>query len=270
MRRTLFAGLALALAATNVCAQNPVFFTESPSTMGKGTIRIGLGIEYLTRDVSPSDGIPATLVRFLGGSIRGGVSENVNFDVIWRGGLLAGYGDGSSRFDWGDLFIWTKINLIGAVKGQTGLAFRTGIKLPSTRYNPGKLGNNQMDYHTQIIVSRSFGRHELRGMAGFSIIGDPQTAGSQDDVFSAAIASIHSLNEWLDIFVEMYGRKGYQDHDGKLVGRLGVINSSEAWTWSVYGLVRLAGDHYDFGSAFDCSETWSVGLFASRPVDLGL
>lgn len=270
MSKILLAGLALVLGVTGMHAQNPVFLTESPSTIRKGRIHIGVGIEYLTRDVHPSDGIPETLVRFLGGSIRGGVSENVNFDMIWRGGLLARYADGSSRFDWGDLFLWTKINLLKGTNDQTGLAFRTGIKLPSTRYNPGKLGNNQMDYHSQIIVSRRFGPHELRGMAGFSIIGDPQTAGSQDDVFSAAIASIYAVNEWLDTFVEMHGRKGYQDHDGKLVGRFGLMSTSEAWTWSLYGLIRLAGDHYDFGSAFDHSESWSVGLFASRPVDLGL
>ncbi|MBI4417994.1 MAG: transporter [Ignavibacteriales bacterium] len=247
-------------------SQDPVIVTESASTLGKGKMEMGAGVEYLTRSVDPSEDIPSSLFRILVGSIRGGVSENVNFDLVWKGGLVAEYGSRKTMLEWGDLSVWTKINFFEETPYRPGLSFRTGIKLPNTRYSPGRLGNNQMDYHSQLLVSRGFDGYAIRWMAGFSIVGDPRTAGSQDDVFSFALASLLEVTEHMETFVELYGRKGYQDHGEKLVGRGGLTYSSSSWNWSVYGLVRLAGDHRDFAGAFEFSERWSVGFFASREI----
>lgn len=270
MKSCVLVLIGLALVVQSGRAQNPVLFTESAMTLGKGNYVLGGGFEYLTRSVGPGDGIPTSMIRVLMISVLGGVAENVNFDLHWRGGLLARYDGGQSHSDWGDMVIWTKINFVEETASGPAFALRTGIKLPSTRYTPGKLGNNQMDYHSQALLSRRFAGYELRGMVGFSIIGDPKTSGSQDDVFSVALASIVDVTESVDTFVELFARKGYQDHGGKFVGRAGVVGVSDRWTWNVFGLVRLAGDHQDFASAFDCSERWSIGILVTRSLTLDL
>jgi len=268
--RTFLVAAAFAGGVTEVRTQPPVLFTESATTLGKGVMHLGLGFEYLTKTVTGTDDIPSSLFRVLMGSIRHGVADNVNFDLLWRGGLFAGFENGKQYFDWGDLSIWTTINFFPEMERSPAVAIRTGIKLPNTRFTPSKLGNNQTDYHTQVLVSRWFGATEIRTALGFSIVGDPYSAASQDDLYSLQIAATIGVGEDDRVFAEIYGRTGYHDHDDKLVSRVGFIGSTSFMTWSAYGLVRLAGTNRDFASAFDCSETWSVGIYFHKELHLDL
>jgi hypothetical protein len=250
--------------------QSPIVMTESATTLGKGVMHVGTGVEYLTKTVPSSESIPSTLVRVLGASVHHGVAENVNFDLHWRGGLFAGFDNGKEFFDWGDLSVWTKINFFPETQSAPAVALRTGIKLPNTRFAPAKLGNNQTDYHSQVLISRRGEATEFRMGMGFSIVGDPYSAGSQDDLYSLQVAGTFDIGEGDFAFAELYGRTGYHDHDDKLVSRIGFVGSSAIVNWSVYGLVRLAGSHRDFAGAFDCSETWSLGVFLFKEFKIDL
>lgn len=268
--RTFLVVIALSGGATVAKSQPPVILTESATTLGKGVVHLGLGFEYLTKTVSASDDIPSSLFRVLAGSVRHGVADNVNFDLLWRGGLFAGFESGARYFDWGDLSIWTTINFFPETERSPAVAIRTGIKLPNTRFAPSKLGNNQIDYHTQVLVSRWFGSTEIRTAVGFSIVGDPHTAASQDDLYSFQIAATFGVGEDDRLFAELFGRTGYQDHDDKVVSRVGFVGSTSFVNWSLFGLVKVAGSNRDFASAFDLSETWSVGLFFHKEIHVNL
>ncbi|MEX2115560.1 MAG: hypothetical protein WEB37_01635 [Bacteroidota bacterium] len=268
--RAFLVAVALAGGITVARTQPPVILTESATTLGKGVMHLGLGLEYLTKTVSPTDDIPSSLFRVLGGSVRHGVADNVNFDLLWRGGLIAGFENGKKFYDWGDLSVWTTINFFAEKERSPAVALRTGIKLPNTRFTPSQLGNNQTDYHSQVLVSQWFGTTEMRTAVGFSIVGDPHSAASQDDLYSLQIAVTTGVGEDDRIFAELYGKTGYHDHDDKLVSRVGFVGSTSFMTWSVFGLVRLAGTNRDFASAFDCSETWSIGMFIHKELHLDL
>lgn len=268
--RAFLAAAALVAGAQEVKSQPPVLLTESATTLGKGVMHLGVGFEYLTKTVSPGDDIPSSLFRVLSGSVRHGVAENVNFDLFWRGGLFAEFEGGKRHFDWGDLSIWTTINFFPEKERSPAIAIRTGIKLPNTRFTPSKLGNNQTDYHSQVLVSRRYGSTEIRSAVGFSIVGDPYTAASQDDLYSLQFAVVFGVGESDLMFAELYGRTGYQDHDDKLVSRIGYSGFSSFLNWSLFGQVRVAGSNRDFASAFDCSETWSIGMFLHKELHIEL
>lgn len=269
MRRLMVVSLCF-FAVVDADAQSPILMTESATTLGKGVMHVGTGVEYHTKTVPSSENIPSSLLRVLGGSLHHGVAENVNFDLLWRGGLFAGYNDGREYFDWGDLSVWTKINFFPETQSRPAIALRTGIKLPNTRFAPARLGNNQTDYHSQVLLSRRSGSTEFRMGVGFSIVGDPYSAGSQDDLYSLQVAGTFGVGEDDVVFAEVYGRTGYHDNDDKLVGRLGYIGMTTFINWSIYGLVRMAGSYRDFASAFDCSETWSIGVFLFREFQVDL
>lgn len=248
-----------------VRGQSPIM-TESALTSGKGILTPGLGFEYLAKSVAPSQNAPQTLLRVLLAGLHQGVAENVNFDLQWRGGLFSQWGNGKRYFDWGDLSVWTKITFFKEKDGIPSFGIRTGVKLPNTRYVPSRLGSNQTDFHSQVLVSRRLTSVELRGNFTFSIVGDPNSAGFQDDIYSAQFAALLQITDHDRMFVELHGRTGYQDHDDKAVVRAGFVVEETFLTWTLYGSARLAGNSRDFGTAFDCSETWGVGLFLQKNI----
>ncbi|MBI2619084.1 MAG: transporter [Ignavibacteriales bacterium] len=245
-------------------AQIPFLLTQGATPKGKGKIGAGVGFEYLEKNQSPAPDNPRSLLRFFMATLRHGVAENVDYDLTWRGGLFANHANGRRDFDWGDLSIWTKIALLREGRAWLGLALQSGIKLPNTRYSPSKLGSNQMDFHSRVLISKGLGGAELRGNLGFSILGDPTNTGSQDDVYSLSFAGLHPVSGRGRLFVEFLGQTGYQDHDEKLISRFGAIVEAEVITWTVYGTIRLAGNNRDFATAFEHSENWSVGIFFQR------
>lgn len=251
-------------------AQRPVMITEDALTLGKGKIGAGVGFEYLSKHASPFPNAPQSVFRLFVLALHQGVAENVNFDLDWRGGLLAELDNGKKKFDWGDLVVSTKINFFRERDPLPAVGIRTAIKLPNTTYNAAKLGSNQMDYHSQLLLTKHFGEVETRMNFGFSIIGDPTTVGMQDDVYSISAGVITALSEQSRFFFEIHGFTGYQDHDDKLITRFGMIFDANGWGYGVYSTLRALGNNQDFGTAFESSENWSIGFRILKTFDLHL
>jgi hypothetical protein len=245
-------------------AQKPMILTESAATLGQHHYEAGLAFEYLTKTLAPSSESPQSLVRIFVIALHSGIARNVDVNMDWRGGLIGYRADGTSVSDWGDLTVSTKFTFLPERGARPALGLRTSIKLPNTKYRPGQLGSNEMDYYTHILVSRRWRTVEARMNLGFGILGDPRALGNQDDVYTLALALVWRMSEGARGFAEVAGMTGYQDNDQKVVLRSGFGAMILGIEWNFFGSVRLIGNHRDFATAFELSESWGIGLMVRK------
>ncbi len=249
-------------------AQEPAILSADAFALGAGRVEISYGAEYAVKDdrldIIYEDGshsLPPLryLTRVLPFSVRIGVSPNVDVIVGWRGGLIARPDIGASRSDWGDPSLTTKITLTDT-GGPAAAGILFGVKLPSTRFLPAGLGSDAMDAYLLATVSRRFApRGEVRANAGVGIIGDPRFAGSQDDILTGSALAHWRPADRVALFAEMWGFTGPREDDDKLQLRGGGSFESPIGTVTLYGLARLAGNAFDFGTAFAGSPEWGIG-----------
>jgi len=250
--------------------QHPIMHAESALTLGRGNVQGGLAVEYLEKNAAPSPEYPQSVLRLMVMGWHFGVADNVNFDLDWLGGLSAAFQNGTHQFDWGDLTVSTKITFFREKDGIPSIGVRTAVKLPSTSYFPGRLGSNEMDFHSFILVTKQFSSFETRLNLRFSIVGHPEVVGVQDDVYGFETAILTPLSDSFKLFAELDGFTGYEEHNNKLLSRFGGIYHDGNYDYGLYGSLRAAGDNRDFGNAFDASENWSIGFAVVRAFSLSI
>ncbi|MBI3005915.1 MAG: transporter [Ignavibacteriales bacterium] len=268
MKRVVRALLISFFSLHMVFAQRPVMRAESAVTLGKGKVQAGAGVEYFRKNIPPPPEFPQSVWRVFVLAWHQGVAENVNLDLDWLGGLSAKTPAGSRYFDWGDLTVSTRINFFREQESFPAVGIQNSVKLPNTSYHRTRLGSNQMDFHTHLLLSKQFPSLETRLNVSFSIVGNPEVVGVQDDVYGFDAGLITPISENFKFFAEMVGFTGYEDHNSKLVGRYGFLYGLEDYQWSVHGSLRAAGDNYDYGNSFEGSENWSIGLTLVRAFNM--
>lgn len=241
-----------------------MILTESAATLGRQRYAAGLAFEYLSKSSAPSPQSPQSLSRLFVVALRSGIAANVDVNTDWRGRLIGYRADGASVTDWGDLTVSTKFTFLPEGRATPAFGLRTSIKLPNTKYEPGRLGSNEMDYFTHLLISKRWGAVEARTNLGFGILGDPRVVNNQDDVYTLAFAAIIAMAEGTQSFIEVAGITGYQDNDEKVVFRAGIGTAILGVEWNLFGSVRLMGNHRDFATAFELSETWGIGLMMRK------
>ncbi len=262
-----FLFLALLVGPGEIRAQEPAILTVDAFALGAGSVQLSYGAEYSAKeeDVTVNNSPPAIpptpspfLTRLMPLSARIGVSHNVDLIFGWRGRLIGSVDNGQTYRDWGDPSVITKITLT-----DTGLVSAAGlligVKLPSARYLPARLGSDAMDAYFLATFSHRFGRGEFRANAGVGIIGDPRFTGSQDDIFTGSALVLARAVEQFAIYTELYGFTGPRENDDKLQLRGGASFDAPFATLSVYALGRIAGNRYDFSTAFLATPEWGIG-----------
>lgn len=261
--------LLISLFATSLLtAQRPIMRSESALTLGKGNVHAGVGVEYFRKSISPAPEFPQSVWRVFVLAWHQGVADNVNFDLDWLGGLSGKTSNGKEVFDWGDLTISTKITFFRERENTPAVGIRNSVKLPNTTYFPTRLGSNQMDFHTHLLLSKQFSNFETRLNVSFSIVGNPEMIGIQDDVYGFDAGIITPLSEGMKFFAELVGFTGYEAHNSKLIGRYGFLYELENYQWGFHGSFRASGDNVDYGNSFEGSENWSLGLTLVRSLTL--
>ena len=258
---------ALLLIPASVSAQRPAIYAEDARTFGSPGVKVGLGAEYLRKGEVPLPVMSISELRLAVIAARFGVAKNVDFDLEWRGRLIARTDQRVHQSDWGDLTIATKINLIGEQEILPAIGIRSAVKLPNTRYLPYRLGSNQTDYFFHILFTRSLSQIELRGNIGFGIVGDPRGMTSQDDIIYGGCAVIISVLKTTRVFLELHGFTGPWEGDDKFVTRFGFLGEIFGLQWNMFGSARIAGNVLDFGTAFEESESWSAGIFVTKQIE---
>ena len=245
-----------------------VLLTPSAQTSGKGTLRAGVGVEYYSKHTSPGPDLPVTETRLFTAAAHMGVADNVNFDLDWRGLLLATTSSGELQSDWGDLTVSTRIRFVSEDENVPAIGVRSSVKLPNTSFVPYPLGSNETDYGISLLLTKAFGSLEARMNLGFSILGDPVHKGTQNDVYSLGILMLLPGNEAFQPFVECFGFSGYMKDDDKLVVRGGATVPLSNVLVNIYASVRALGSNKDFGTAFELSENWSVVIMLLKDFHL--
>jgi hypothetical protein len=70
------------------------------------------------------------------------------------------------------------------------------------------------------------------------------------------------------VFAEWAGFLGSHSDQAKFTARAGIETMILGAEWSAFGSFRVIGDEKDFGTAFENSETWGVGLFVRKEFSL--
>ncbi len=250
-------------------AQRPILRTESAQTLGKGKVRAGIGMEYLRKDIPPPPEFPQSVWRVFVLGWHQGVADNVNLDLDWLGGLSGKTADGRDLSDWGDLTVSTRITFFREQENFPAVGVQNSVKLPNSSYARTRLGSNQTDFHSHLLLSKHFSNVKARLNLSFSIVGNPEVVGVQDDVYGFDAGVLAPLTESVRLFLEVVGFAGYETHNSKLIGRYGFLYDLEDYQWGLHGSLQAAGDNRDYGNSFEGSENWSVGLTLVRSFSLG-
>jgi hypothetical protein len=248
-------------------AQRPILFTENPNSVGDGKLSVGFGVEYLKKDKATPLKAPIWLMRIPVARTYIGVGEIVDVLVDWRGRLFATQGTGKHVSDWGDISIGTKINFLKESRSQPSLAIMYLVKLPNTSHDE-LLGSNQTDIFLSFLAAKTFGDVHVRANLGLGILDDPEHQHSQLDIYTMSAALILPVGQTHKVFTEWAGFLGSHRDQAKFTARGGIQTMILDAEWSAFGSFRVIGDEKDFGTAFENSETWGVGLFVRKEFSL--
>lgn len=225
-------------------------------------------MEYLAKHQAAAADLPSSELRLFILTTHLGVADNVDFNLDWRGRLIARTEDRQSEADWGDLIVASKINFLNERRFPISVGLLTEVKLPNTTYLPYKLGTDETDFYVHLLCSKQFSGVEARLNLGLGIVGNPQDAGSQDDIYKYCTAVIFPVFPMVRMFIEAYGFVGHLGNDDKLVIRCGFSREISGLDMNLYGSVRAGGNNIDYGTAFEASEDWSAGLFIRKSFQL--
>lgn len=251
-----------------VYSQQPILATEPAQTLGARHISFGIGSGFFAKNNVSSSTMPRSEWRVGVLALRFGVADNVNFDLEWRGRLIARVDDDTRAHDWGDLTIATKIHVLDEDDTSPAVGIRSAVKLPNTTYLPHGLGSDQTDYYIHILASKRVTAVEFRTNIGLGIIGNPRSAGSQDDIYTIGAAAIFPLENPIRMFLEFYGFTGTSPDNDKLAVRVGFVTEMWGTELNLFGSRRILGNAADFGSAFESSEDWGIGIFLGKSLKM--
>jgi hypothetical protein len=248
-------------------AQRPILFTENPSTVGNGNLSAGFGAEYLKKDEAIPLNAPIWLLKIPVMRAYVGIGEIVDVLVDWRGRLFAAQGTGKHVSDWGDASIGTKVNFLKEKRSQPSLAVMYLVKLPNTSHDE-LLGSNQTDFFLSLLAAKKFGDVRARVNVGLGILDDPEHTHSQLDIYTMSAALILPVGSKQKVFAEWAGFLGSHRDQAKFTARAGIETRALGAEWSAFGSFRVIGNEKDFGTAFENSETWGLGVFVRKEFSL--
>lgn len=202
-------------------AQQRPLVTERAETVSQGHVLLDVGIEYLQNAIFPFSGLEGDLTRAGVVGFRLGVADNVEIQVqgtlqntlsIQKKDTTAPNASklnfsGNSTNDVGDFILATKVRFLEEKGNRPALAFRFGMELPNASNEAG-LGNDETNVFGSLLLEKEFEKITLLTNLGVAILGDPVTAGAQDDLFSYGVAALYDVHPRVRLVGDIYGRTG--------------------------------------------------------------
>jgi len=275
MKRAVLA-LTILLTCGALLGQNRPLITETPTTVGKNRIRFELGFDFLQDAVYTFSGLEGDLSRIGDLGLRLGVSSNVELQFFWTAQNFLNINRrwdapntpnldfaGNSTSDVGDLIIASKFHFVEEKTARPAIGFQVAFELPNASNQSG-LGNDEMNFYSSILLEKRFNKFRVIGNAGFAILGDPVTAGAQDDLFTYGLAGAYSVSETFTLVADFYGRAGSGGvgTDEHSLIRLGTQINAAGLYWDVAFLAGLLEADPSTGIIFGLSKDFNVPLFA--------
>src|SRR6266851_1952954 len=247
----IFIGLSCAIVAS---AQQRPLITEDVDIIPPGSMRIGVGVDFLQGAKFPVSGLTGDLTRAGVINVSIGLAPNVEvqiegvaqnvLSINTRGASaipLSLAANANSTNDIGDFMLWTKIKLRNETAHLPSVGFRFGVQLPNSNQARG-IGLNQTNAYGQVLFGKKFGqdaRVNTFGNLGIGILTAPTAFFTQNDVLAYGLAGIVRLNRQFSLAGEVNGRTNTRPGSGPL----GTESQGEA---RIGMQVRASGLRFDF------------------------
>jgi hypothetical protein len=239
--RSFILGLLLVMAsAAAASAQQRPLVTEDPETIGAGRVLLEGGLD-LERDVFyPVSGLEGDRLSVPTIGISVGISSiaEVQFDGGFyqrltvterRPAPLASLldFDGDQTEDVEDLWLATKIRLLGETAGRPAIGLRFATRLPNASNESG-LGHDLTDFYASLLMAKTIQSIRVVGNAGVAILGDPTSdVPEQNDLVTFGLSVARAMTASAELVGELNGRVNFNDGesdpgaDSRAVMRLG-------------------------------------------------
>ena len=234
-------------------AQQRPLITEDVDIIPPGSLRIGVGVDFLQGAKFPVSGLTGDLTRAGVINVSIGFAPNIevqiegvaqNFLAINSRGpsaIALQLPQANSTNGVGDFTLATKIKLRSETVHGPSLGFRFGVELPNSNQSRG-IGLNQTNAFGQVLIGKKFGhdgRFNTFGNLGVAILTAPTALFTQNDVVTYGVAGIVRINERFSLAGEVNGRANTRPRGGPL----GTESEGEARL----GLqIRASGLRFDF------------------------
>jgi|TARA_B100000315_G_scaffold173602_1_gene162032 hypothetical protein len=203
---------------TAAVAQQRPLVTEDPETVGAGVVLLETGFDYRRGEQFPVSGLEGNLWRVptLGFSIGYGSNAEVQIDgglyshlsITERfdaplSGMLDFDGDSTSSIE--DMYIGTKVRLLGETARRPAFGMRFATKLPNASNESG-LGLDTMDYFSSLLVGKTIQSVRVVGNIGLGILSDPTRGDRQNGVVIYGVSLARAVAQGLEVVGEINGR----------------------------------------------------------------
>ena len=217
LRVGLLVTLAL-LAAVGASAQQRPLVTEDPQVVGAGHVLIEGGFSGARGQRFPASGLEGNLWRtsMLGVSvglssiaelqIDGGFYDTLSITRRRPGplaNLVTATGDRTSDVE--DVYIGTKIRLVGEGVRRPGFGFRFSTKVP-TATNESGLGLDTAEFFAAVLAAKTMQSLRVVGNIGVGVLADPTEGHAQNDVLTYGVSLAKALTRRAELVSEVNGR----------------------------------------------------------------
>lgn len=250
--------------------------TELVDSVGAGIIRAELGFDLLQGAEYPFSGLEGDLTRIGNLGLRLGAGNSVELQAFWTAQNYLNINSidpgapnhqnldfgGNSTNDFGDLVLATKFRFRKEGAHSPALGFRVAVKLPNASTEKG-LGTDETDVYGDFLIQKSFTGLTLAGNIGIAILGDPETAGAQDDQLSWGAAGIYTLTDRFRVFADLHGRVGPSGFgtEETVISRLGTQVKAGGLYWDVAFLAGLMETDPNTGISIGISKDFGATIF---------
>ena len=211
-------------------AQQRPLITEDVDIIPTGSLRVGVGVDFLQGAKFPVSGLTGDQTRAGVINVAIGLAPNVEIQIEGvaqdflsinsRGpsAIPLALPQANSTNGVGDFTLWTKIKLRAETVHGPSLGFRFGVQLPNSNQARG-LGLNQTNAFGQVLVGKKFGqaaRVNMFGNLGVGILTAPTSFFTQNDVLTYGLAGIVRINDRFSLAGEVNGRANTRPRGGPL------------------------------------------------------
>ncbi len=271
MRRLAFTLFIVLFICLPLAAQNRPLRTVDAETVPAGTMRVQVGFDFLQDVDFPLSGLSGDMTSVAVVHIRMGVGKIAEvqlegavhhfLDVKKQVGafvtpVLTGP---SSTHDVGDFSIATKIRLLSETKRRPAIGFRFGYQMPNSNQSRG-IGSNTSNIFAEFILQKYFGKLNLMGNAGVTILQAPAANFTQNDVLTFGAGFSYAAHRRVNVVGEVAGFQSTRTISASLVGtesrsqgRFGLQILAGGFQWDIAGIAGITRNSPRSGFTFGIS-----------------
>jgi hypothetical protein len=226
---------------TVAAAQQRPLLTEDPRLIPLGALDLETGIGYGKDEVFTISGLQGSHVALLPTALHFGLGDRAEFQI---GGVVRDFlktPDGDWHHDVGDLWLATKIKILGESGRTPFISFRPAVVLPNANQASG-LGLNTNRFYASVLAGKTVGKLFVFGNIGVGILDDPVRVAQQNDVLTGGVAAMFPVSSHVRVVCEFSGVKNPRESPspgsesrGQVRGGLQLEAKGVRWDVGVFG-----------------------------------